>query len=192
MRERLGIGHWALGIWEPLRGCSHGLTIPRSHAPKVLKHFLGMVLLVAFVGCGGHSNGGTVSHDGKPVAFKPGSVTCPSCHMPVRHLQDSAEYIASDGKVTIFDDPGCMVIWLDKEGIDPGRADIWVYTRDTNRWIEAKKAHYSRTDATPMGYGFGAYEKPAKDRIAFEKMRLMVLQGLTLKDPKIRKKLLGY
>ncbi len=112
--------------------------------------------------------------------------------MPVRHLKDSAEYIASNAQVTTFDDPGCMVIWLDKKGIDAAKADIWVYTRDTNRWIDAKKAYYSRTDATPMGYGFGAYEKKGKDRIAFDKMRLLVLQGLTLKDPKIRKKLLGY
>ena len=157
-----------------------------------MRVWLTLLLLVAFVGCGGHGKGSLMSPDGKPVAFKPDSLTCPSCHMPVRHLQDSAEYIAPDGKVTIFDDPGCMVIWLDKHRIDPQKANIWVYTRDTKRFIDAHIAHYSRTDATPMGYGFGAYEKDAKGRIAFDKMRLMVLQGLTLKDPKIRKKLLGY
>jgi hypothetical protein len=43
-----------------------------------------------------------------------------------------------------------------------------------------------------MGYGFGAYEKPAEGRLDFAQMRLRVLRGLTLKDPKIRKKLLGY
>ena len=43
-----------------------------------------------------------------------------------------------------------------------------------------------------MGYGFGAYETKGKDMIKFDEMRMNMLRGLTLKDPRIRKKLLGY
>jgi hypothetical protein len=150
-------------------------------------------LLLLFAGCGGSGGGGGAleSPGGGPVDFKAGSLTCPECHMEIKGLQDSAELI--EGKeVTVFDDPGCMVLWMEKHGIDPAKAKIYVYTRDTKRWVPAQKAHYSQTDATPMGYGFGAYEKDANGRIPFERMRLRVLRGLTLKDPKIRKKLLGY
>ena len=157
-----------------------------------LKWFLTIVLILLMVGCSGNGgDAGIESPDGKPVDFRPGSVTCPQCHMDVKSLTDSAELIRN-GRVTVFDDPGCMVLWMDAHGIDAASANIWVYTRDTHRWIDARSAHYSQTDPTPMGYGFGAYEKPAEGRIPFEEMRLRVLRGLTLKDPKIRKKLLGY
>ncbi|WP_456451387.1 hypothetical protein [Hydrogenimonas sp.] len=157
-----------------------------------MRFFAIFALMLLFAGCGGPKGGsGLQSPDGKPVDFKPGSIACPECHMDLKGLQDSAELV-QDGEVTVFDDPGCMVLWMDKHGIDPQTAKIFVYTRDTKRWIPAQKAHYSQTDPTPMGYGFGAYEKDAKDRIPFEEMRLRVLRGLTLKDPKIRKKLLGY
>jgi len=157
-----------------------------------VKWFMIIVLALFIGGCsGGGGDAGIESVDGKAVDFRPNSVVCPQCHMDVKSLTDSAELIR-DGKVTVFDDPGCMVLWMDAHQIDPSQVKLWVYTRDTHRWIDATKAHYSQTDPTPMGYGFGAYEKPAKDRIPFEEMRLRVLRGLTLKDPKIRKKLLGY
>ena len=149
------------------------------------------LVLLGLVGCSGSGSGGLQSPDGKPVDFVPGKLACPECHMDLKGLKDSAELI--EGKeVTVFDDPGCLVLWMDKHGIDPTKAKIYVYTRDTKRWVPAQQAHYSQTDATPMGYGFGAYEKDGKGRIPFEEMRLRVLRGLTLKDPKIRKKLLGY
>ncbi|WP_201352688.1 hypothetical protein [Hydrogenimonas urashimensis] len=158
-----------------------------------MRRFLITLLALFVAGCSGSGGGsGLSSPDGGPVAFKPGSVTCPQCHMDVKSLTDSTELIDDNGRVTVFDDPGCMALWMDAHGIDPSSAKIYVYTRDTHRWIDAAKAHYSQTDPTPMGYGFGAYEKPAEGRIAFKEMRLRVLQGLTLKDPKIRKKLLGY
>ncbi|BDY12422.1 hypothetical protein [Hydrogenimonas cancrithermarum] len=157
--------------------------------------WIGLFLLSLFIlgGCGDKGgNVGIRSENGKPVDFKPGSVTCPQCHMDLKSMIDSAELVRKNGEVVVFDDPGCMVLWMEAHHVDPSHVRLWVYSRDMHRWIDATKAHYSQTDPTPMGYGFGAYEKPAKDRIPFEEMRLRVLRGLTLKDPKIRKKLLGY
>jgi len=157
-----------------------------------MRVWLAAAMLLFFIGCGGSGGGsGLKSANGAPVDFKAGEIACPECHMDLKGLKDSAELIEGE-KVTVFDDPGCMVLWMEKHGIDPAKAKIYVYTRDTKRWIPAQKARYSQTDATPMGYGFGAYEQGAKDRIPFDEMRLRVLRGLTLKDPKIRKKLLGY
>jgi len=152
-----------------------------------------LAMMFLSVGCGGSDSGsGLTSENGKPVDFKPGSVACPQCHMDLKSMTDSAELVKQDGNVVVFDDPGCMVLWMDAHHIDPSSVRLWVYSRDSHRWIDATKAYYSQTDPTPMGYGFGAYEKPAKDRIGFEEMRMRILRGLTLKDPKIRKKLLGY
>ena len=160
-----------------------------------MKRWIALLMAAVWMlsGCGSkEGNVGMKSPDGKPVTFKPQNVTCPQCHMPLKSLTDSAQIIMKEGTVLVFDDPGCMVIWMDAHKIDPKTLKMWVYTRDTHRWIEAQKAHYSQTDPTPMGYGFGAYEKEAKDRLPFDQMRLRVLRGLTLKDPRIRKKLLGY
>jgi len=151
-----------------------------------------LLLSLFLIGCDGKSgNYSLKSENGKPVTFELGRVFCPQCNMDIKSLKDSAQLI--DGKdVTIFDDVGCMILWINKQGINPKDVKIWVFSRDTKHWIDAKKAYYSLTDVTPMGYGFGAYEKRGKDMIGFDEMRMNMLRGLTLKDPRIRKKLLGY
>ena len=42
-----------------------------------------------------------------------------------------------------------------------------------------------------MGYGFGAYEHDRDFLIDFETMRLRMLRGETLNNPKIRKQIMG-
>ena len=64
-------------------------------------------------------------------------------------------------------------------------------SRDTHRWIDARKAFYSLNDITPMGYGFGAYEKDGAGRVDFKTMRLRMLRGETLNNPFIRQQILG-
>ncbi len=137
------------------------------------------LLMALFIGC---------SDGSKSTEKRVENPVCAECRMPIHGPAESAKAIV-DGKTYHFDDPGCMVLWLQKHPASGVRLEV--YTRDTHRWIDATKAHYSLTDTTPMGYGFGAYEKPAKGRIPYESMRMRMLQGLTLKDPKIRKRLLG-
>ena len=151
-----------------------------------------LLLSLFLVGCDSRGGSSPIkSDDGKPVSFKKGRLFCPQCNMDIDSLKDSAELI--DGKdVTIFDDVGCMILWMKAQGVDPNSVKIWVFSRDTKKWIDAQKAYYSLTDATPMGYGFGAYEKKGEGMISFSEMRMNMLRGLTLKDPRIRKKLLGY
>jgi hypothetical protein len=66
-----------------------------------------------------------------------------------------------------------------------------VKTLDTHQWIEAKKAWYSRTAASPMGYGFAPYAQKKEGFVPYEEMRLLMLQGKNLHDPFVKKKLLG-
>jgi len=131
------------------------------------------------------------NHDKKPLEFQLGAVKCPQCRMPIASLTNSVQIITSDGKTYFFDDVGCMVLWIEDNKQILKELTIWVYAHDTKQWVDAKKAYYSLTDRTPMRYGFGAYQNEQKNLIAFNKMRLRMLRGLTLKDPKIRKKLLG-
>ncbi|WP_373035905.1 hypothetical protein [Sulfurimonas sp.] len=112
------------------------------------------------------------------------------CGMVIDNLNYISQVISPNGKTWFFHDHGGFVKWLeDKEFKD--EAVIWVMSLDTKKWIDGRKAFYSLTDKTPMGYGFGAYEKKAPTHVDFDTMRLRMLRGETLNNPHIRKQLLG-
>jgi nitrous oxide reductase accessory protein NosL len=111
------------------------------------------------------------------------------CGMVIKNFEDASQVIALDGKTWFFHDHGDFVHWLkDKDFKD--NVVIWVMSRDTKKWIDGKTAFYSLTDTTPMGFGFGAYEKKADSFVDFETMKLRMLRGETLKNPLIKKQLL--
>jgi nitrous oxide reductase accessory protein NosL len=111
------------------------------------------------------------------------------CGMVIEDLSYASQVVAPDGKTWFFHDHGGFVHWL-KDKSFKDTAKIWVMSRDTKKWIDGRKAFYSLNDITPMGYGFGAYEKNKKGLVSFDEMRLKMLRGETMNNPKIRKKLL--
>jgi nitrous oxide reductase accessory protein NosL len=114
------------------------------------------------------------------------------CGMVIETLEFASQVVAPDGKTWFFHDHGGFVHWL-KDKSFKDSAKIWVMSLDTKRWIDGRKAYYSRDDITPMQYGFGAYEK--KDAraglISFDEMKLHMLRGEDMNNPLIRKQLLG-
>ena len=112
------------------------------------------------------------------------------CGMVIDKMDYVSQVIAPDGKTWFFHDHGGMANWLkDKSFKDD--AKIWVMTIDTKQYINARTAWYSRTDNTPMRYGFGAYEVKQDGFITFDEMGLKVLRNETLRNPYIQKELLG-
>jgi len=112
------------------------------------------------------------------------------CGMVIDDLTYASQVVAPDGRTWFFHDHGDFVHWLrDKPFAD--KAVIWVMSRDTHKWIDGRKAYYTLNELTPMGFGFGAYEHKKEGMVDFETMRLKMLHGETLKNPKIRKQLLG-
>ena len=112
------------------------------------------------------------------------------CKMLITTERNSLQVVSPDGNTWFFDDPGCMVLWLEGKGFKED-AKIWVHAIDTNRWIDARKAWYGVIDQTSMHYGFGAREHKTEGSIDFDAMQLRMLRGEHLGNPKIRKKLLG-
>ncbi|MBN2825359.1 MAG: hypothetical protein JXQ76_08550 [Campylobacterales bacterium] len=125
------------------------------------------------------------------LEFNATDATCPKCRMNVEHKENSAQVVFNDEKTYIFDDVGCLILWIEQIGVDIKSIKSFVYAKDTHQWIDAQKAFYSIKDATPMGYGFGGYEKNQTEFIDFDTMRLKMLRGENMADPKIRKMLLG-
>ena len=127
----------------------------------------------------------------KALEFEPSSANCPKCRMPLKSKVNSAQVVFDDERTYIFDDIGCLILWIRDAQIDKKHIKIFVYTTDTHKWIDANKLYYSIKDNTPMGYGFSGYEKNQNGFIGFEEMSLKMLRGENMADPKIRKRLLG-
>jgi len=125
-----------------------------------------------------------------PLEIVLGKYQDSDCGMVINDLTYASQVIAPDGKTWFFHDHGDFVHWL-KDKSFKDKAVIWVRTVDTQKYIKAQDAFYSVNDITPMGYGFGAYEKNQKGFISFNVMRLKMLRGETMKNPKIKKQLLG-
>ena len=112
------------------------------------------------------------------------------CGMVIEDLEYASQVVAKNGKTWFFHDAGGYVNWL-KDKDFQNEVVIWSMSKDSKKWIDAKKAFFSQTDPTPMGYGFGTYENKKDGYIYFETMRLKMLRGETMNNPVIRKKLLG-
>ncbi|NOZ91139.1 MAG: hypothetical protein GXO60_07660 [Epsilonproteobacteria bacterium] len=125
----------------------------------------------------------------KPIDIELHKYQDSQCGMVIDGIEYASEVISPDGRTWFFHDHGGMVKWLERQPFKKD-ATVWVRSRDTNRWIDAKKAHYTRDEETPMHYGFGAYEKAKQNTITFEQMRLLTLRGETMENPIIRKQLL--
>ncbi|MBW6487994.1 hypothetical protein [Sulfurimonas sp.] len=126
----------------------------------------------------------------QPIEMEAGIYQDSDCGMVIDDLRDASQVITKSGKSWFFHDHGGFVKWLEDKEFR-GSAKIWVMSRDTKKWIDAREAFYSLRDETPMGYGFGAYEKKSDEYVDFETMRLKMLRGETLRNPMIRKQLLG-
>lgn len=126
----------------------------------------------------------------KPLPIEFGRYQDTQCGMPIQHLEDAAQAVAPDGKTWFFDDVGCLALWMSDKGFKEELV-LWVYAKDTQTWIDAHAAFYTRTDDTPMHYGFGAYAHKAEGMIGFETLRLLMLRNEHLANPYTRRELLG-
>jgi len=106
--------------------------------------------------------------------------------MPLSKSKEQSSYL---NKKIYFDDMGCLILWTKKEGKQPSEA--MVFTKDTKQYIKATDAHYTINERTPMGYGFTAYEEAQVNSIAFDEVKLRMLRGEHMANPKIRKQILG-
>ena len=125
----------------------------------------------------------------KPLAIKLNFTNDTQCKMLIKTEENTAQVVAPDGRTWFFDDPGCMVLWLEGKGFKES-AKLWVHTLDTKKWVDARTASYGVAEHTAMHYGFGARENIDKS-IDYKEMRLRMLRGENMTNPKIRKKLLG-
>ncbi len=139
------------------------------------------ILALFFVGCG----------DAKSEASQHNSTKCPQCHMEVDKTNRYSAKVETKDEDYVFDDIGCMILYAQKYEIDFSVDISKVFTKDTQRFVPIYKARYKMHERTPMKYGFVAYESRNEMMIEFDEVRLKMLRGEHMANPKIRKKVLG-
>ena len=134
----------------------------------------------------------TVVYEGnitkQPIEMKVNHFQDSECGMIIDELSFASQVVAPDGRTWFFHDHGSMAAWLKNKPFRD-EAVIWVHDLITGNWIDGRKAWYSRTDNTPMMYGFGAYSEKLDGFIDFETMQDYMIKGKTLLNPEIRKQL---
>ncbi len=74
-----------------------------------------------------------------PLKIIPNKMQDPQCHMYLSGDTFAVEVITSDFKTHFFDDPGCSILWMKSQNINPDKVTIWAYSMDSKKWINAKK-----------------------------------------------------
>jgi len=164
---------------------------------KILINLLTFIIVIAiivimFLALGSEDGARYVYKDNteyKIVTIKAKEYQCSECNMDIEDMKYEAQITTKNGNTYFFDDIGCIVLWLKTH--NPTIVKMITKTIDSNKWIDVKKAWYSRIAKSPMGYGFGAYESKRDGFVNYEEMKRLMLQGKNLHDPFIRKKLLG-
>jgi len=154
-----------------------------------MKRIIILTLLLLFTGCENSTivvSGNTAK---QPVLFEPGKVRCSECQMVIKEYKYSAQIVTPEGKTYFFSDVGSYVKWNESKPFRE-KSVIWVYSNDTDRWIDGRKAFYSLNDDTPMHYGFGAYEKRQEGFVDYTTMRQMMLRGENMTNPAWRKRVM--
>jgi copper chaperone NosL len=124
------------------------------------------------------------------VTIVPGKYQGAQCGMTINQVVDSAQAVAPDGRTWFFDDVGCLALWL-KDNRLRDEMMLWAYSRDTSEWVDARQCWYSRTDETPMGYGFAAYSVSGEGRVDFHRMVNFMQRDEHLNNSSTRDELLG-
>jgi copper chaperone NosL len=126
----------------------------------------------------------------KPINLKPNKYKDRYCNMTISDINYSAQVVLLNNDTLFFDDIGCLVLWL-KNQKQKKDFILWVWAKDSNRYINAREAWYSQTEKTPMFYGFGAYEGKKKHYIDFDTVYHNMLNDKTLKNHTFKEQLLG-
>ena len=108
----------------------------------------------------------------KPAEPVWGRQACAHCAMLLSDRRFGAQLVDAQGERQFFDDPGCMVLFIEERGIQPTRA--WVRDAATERWLDARAARYAASAPSPMDFGF---EARAADGVEWDALRARVLQN---------------
>jgi copper chaperone NosL len=81
----------------------------------------------------------------------------------------AAEIVTTSGDVIVFDDPGCLVRYLDEHKPEVHR--IWFHDSTRDGWLAADQVGFVAGASTPMNYGMRAVPATTPGAIALDHVR---------------------
>ena len=98
---------------------------------------------------------------------------CAACGMHVGEPPFAAQATTTDGRVHAFDDPGCLVLWIEEQR--PELHSVFFRHRRDPRWIARDRVGFVVAEPTPMGFGLAAVDGTAPGAIDADVARARVL-----------------
>jgi len=113
------------------------------------------------------ARGGAAPDSPVPVAWN--RQPCAHCRMLVGDPAYAAQLVTADGEVLHFDDPGCLLRFLDEQR--PQVRQLWFHHLHDDRWLAGDRVGFVTGRSSPMGYGLGAVDAGAAGAITADEAR---------------------
>ena len=100
----------------------------------------------------------------EPRAVRPESDVCPECRMTVIPEGHAAESVDSEGTVLVFDDPGCLALFVHDHPDQFHDASFFVQDVETKSWVAWTAVVFVRADDVPSPMNYGWHGFSTRDR----------------------------
>jgi hypothetical protein len=104
-----------------------------------------------------------------PVEVVWDKAACAACGMHVGEPPFAAQLTTKDGRTHVFDDPGCLFLYIEEHSPDVHTAFFRDHRAD--RWIPRDAVGFVPIEKTPMGFGLGAVDTGTKGAIGYDEAR---------------------
>lgn len=108
----------------------------------------------------------------KPIVWD--KEVCAECAMAVSDPRFAAQLQRKDGVVLNFDDPGCLLLYLDDH--KPEIHALYFHRVEGDEWLEGDRVGFVPETRSPMGYGLGAAPREAPEAISMDEAAEKVLE----------------
>jgi hypothetical protein len=85
----------------------------------------------------------------------------------------AAQLQTAEGEVLNFDDPGCLLRYLDLK--KPQTHAVYFHHHKEDRWLSQAQVGFVRTSQSPMGYGLAASPRQTPGTLSFEQAKILVM-----------------
>jgi len=122
--------------------------------------FLFILILLALAGCSASTK--------EPTEISQNIDSCDVCKMGISEIDSAAQMILKNGKPVLFDDVGCMVVYIQDE--KPEYEAAFVHDYHSKEWISFDQSTFVHNHSidSPMSYHIAAFERE-DDAVSFHK-----------------------
>jgi copper chaperone NosL len=134
---------------SPLNPQSAGCDPQSERSARIARSLFAVATFVLLSACPGDAP------KVEPIAY--GEATCARCQSVIRDPAFAAQLRSSEGRLKLFDDPGCLILSLRDAGAP--QHILFHHSGGADKWIAGGEAWFASTPKTksPQNYGWAAF-----------------------------------